>query len=218
MRKDAEDEELSRSSRAALFLAQGLFHLIARTWRFRVLNGGAIRELREREPAVIFSLWHGQLLPLLWWHRNQGVKILISEHRDGEIVARTAQSLGYGLIRGSTTHGANRALITLVRELEAGHDVAITPDGPRGPAETYAPGALVAAQRTQAYIIPVAASASRSWRLKSWDRFMIPKPFARVTVAYGEPSRVIADSPRLATEQAARFKTLMGEAVALASG
>jgi lysophospholipid acyltransferase (LPLAT)-like uncharacterized protein len=218
MRSDEGEEELSRSSRAVLFLAQGVFQLLARTWRFRVLNGGAIRALREQEPPVIFSLWHGQLLPLLWHHRNQGVKILISEHRDGEIVARTAQSLGYGLIRGSTTHGANRALITLVRELQAGHDVAITPDGPRGPAETYAPGALVAAQRTRAYIIPVAASASRSWRLNSWDRFMIPKPFARVTVAYAEPSQVIADSPRLATEQASRFKRLMGEAVALASG
>ena len=208
--------EMSRGSRLLLLVGQGVLRLLGHTWRFRVLNGDAIRSLRERERAVIFSLWHGQLLPLLWFHRNQGVKILISEHRDGEAVARTAQSLGYGLIRGSTTHGANRALITLVRELEAGNEVAITPDGPRGPAETYAPGALVAAQRTQSYIIPVGVSASRSWRLNSWDSFMIPKPFARVTVAYGSASRVIADSARLATEQAPHFERLMGEAVALA--
>jgi lysophospholipid acyltransferase (LPLAT)-like uncharacterized protein len=215
---DAEGEELSRGSRLLLMLGQFLLHALARTWRFRVVNGDAIRALRERERAVIFSLWHGQLLPLLWFHRHQGVKILISEHRDGEVVARTAQSLGYGLIRGSTTRGANRALISLVRELEAGTEVAITPDGPRGPARTFAPGALVAAQRTQSYIIPVGVSASRSWRLKSWDRFMIPKPFARVTIAYAEPSKVIAESARLATAQAAQFERLMGEAVALAGG
>jgi lysophospholipid acyltransferase (LPLAT)-like uncharacterized protein len=215
---DAEGEELSRGSRLLLMLGQFLLLALARTWRFRVVNGDAIRALRERERAVIFSLWHGQLLPLLWFHRHQGVKILISEHRDGEVVARTAQSLGYGLIRGSTTRGANRALISLVRELEAGTEVAITPDGPRGPARTFAPGALVAAQRTQSYIIPVGVSASRSWRLKSWDRFMIPKPFARVTIAYAEPSKVIAESARLATAQAAQFERLMGEAVALAGG
>jgi lysophospholipid acyltransferase (LPLAT)-like uncharacterized protein len=215
---DAEGEELSRGSRLLLMLGQFLLHALARTWRFRVVNGDAIRALRERERAVIFSLWHGQLLPLLWFHRHQGVKILISEHRDGEVVARTAQSLGYGLIRGSTTRGANRALISLVRELEAGTEVAITPDGPRGPARTFAPGALVAAQRTQSYIIPVGVSASRSWKLKSWDHFMIPKPFARVTIAYGEPSKVIAESARLATAQAAQFERLMGEAVALAGG
>lgn len=214
----AERDELTRGSRFALLLGQRLLHILGRTWRFRVVNGEAIRALRKRERAVIFSLWHGQLLPLLWYHRNQGVKILISEHRDGEVVARTAQSLGYGLIRGSTTHGGNRALITLVRELEAGHEVAITPDGPRGPAGTFAPGALVAAQRTQSYIIPVGVSASRTWRLKSWDRFMIPKPFALITIAYGEASQVIAESARLATEQTSRFERLMSEAVSLAGG
>jgi lysophospholipid acyltransferase (LPLAT)-like uncharacterized protein len=76
----------------------------------------------------------------------------------------------------------------------------------------------VAAPRTQSYIIPVGVSASRSWKLKSWDHFMIPKPFARVTIAYGEPSKVIAESARLATAQAAQFERLMGEAVALAGG
>ena len=90
-----------------------------------------------RGNTFIFALWHGQLLPLLWHHREEGVLVLISEHRDGELVARTAQSLGYGLIRGSSTRGAERALISLVRELQAGHEVAITPDGPRGPARDF---------------------------------------------------------------------------------
>ncbi len=144
--------------------------------------------------------------------------VLISEHRDGELVARAAQSLGYGLIRGSSTHGAERALISLVRELQSGHEVAITPDGPRGPSRTFAPGALIAAQRSDTFILPVAASADRAWRLRSWDRFMIPKPFAHVTVAYGTPTKVLATTSRSAAKEGGRFERLLNEAVELAGG
>jgi lysophospholipid acyltransferase (LPLAT)-like uncharacterized protein len=211
-------ESLSLRSRAVLFLGRGFLQLLARTWRIRVVNDIYVRDLRHAGHAFIFSLWHGQLLPLLWHHRDEGVVILISEHRDGELVARAAESLGYGLIRGSSTRGADRALISLVRELQAGHEVAITPDGPRGPAATFAPGALVAAQRSDSFILPVAASADRAWRLRSWDRFMIPKPFARITVAYGAPTKVLATTSRAAAEEGPRFERLMNEAVGIAGG
>jgi lysophospholipid acyltransferase (LPLAT)-like uncharacterized protein len=202
--------------RAALLAGRGFLNVLARTWRIRVVNGDNVVKLRASELPFIFALWHGQLLPLLWHHRDEGVKILISEHKDGEMVARAAESLGYGLIRGSSTRGADRALISLVRELQAGREVAITPDGPKGPAGTFAPGALIAAQRSGSFILPVAASASSSWRLKSWDRFMIPKPFARVTVAYGPPTKVLATNPRAALEEAPRFERLLSDAVGLA--
>ena len=138
-----ERESLPWRERLTVLVGGGFLRLLASTWRFRVVNGDAVRTLRSSGLPFIFSLWHGQLLPLLWHHRDEGVMVLISEHRDGELVARTAESLGYGLIRGSTTRGADRALISLVRELQSGHEVAITPDGPRGPAGTFAPGALV---------------------------------------------------------------------------
>jgi len=211
-------ESLSWRSRVLLLMGRSFLQMLGRTWRIRVVNGAFLRDLRRTERPFIFALWHGHLLPLLWHHRGQGVKVLISEHRDGELVARTAESLGYGLIRGSTTRGADRALISLVRELQAGHEVAITPDGPRGPAATFAPGALVAAQRSDSFILPVAASADRAWRLRSWDRFMIPKPFARVTVAYGTPTKVLAASARAAAEEAPRFERLMTEAIGIAGG
>lgn len=208
-----ERESLPWRERAALLVGSGFLRMLGRTWRFRVVNGDAVRNLRSSERSFIFALWHGHLLPLLWFHRDQGVTVLISEHKDGELAARATEALGYGLIRGSTTHGGGRALISLVRELESGHEVAITPDGPRGPARKFAPGALVAAQRSDSFILPVAISASRSWRLRSWDRFMIPKPFARVTVAYGEPTKVLATNPRAAAEEAPRFERLMSDAV-----
>ncbi|MGH7652180.1 MAG: lysophospholipid acyltransferase family protein [Gemmatimonadaceae bacterium] len=182
------------------------------------MNGASLSQLKNSGGPFIYALWHGHLLPLLWYHRDQGVVVLISEHRDGELVARAAESLGYGLIRGSTTSGANRALLSLVRELRSGHAIAITPDGPRGPAETFAPGALVAAHRADCYILPVAISAARAWRLGSWDRFMIPKPFARVTIAYGEPSKVLATDARSAAAEAPRFERLMRDVVETAHG
>jgi lysophospholipid acyltransferase (LPLAT)-like uncharacterized protein len=213
-----DGEILPWRERFTLLAGRGFLHLLARTWRFRVVNGEAVRNLRSSRRPFIFALWHGHLLPLLWHHRGEGVMVLISEHRDGELVARAATSLGYGLIRGSTTRGADRALISLVRELQSGHEVAITPDGPRGPAEKFAPGALVAAQRADTFILPVVVSASRSWRLRSWDRFMIPKPFARVTVAYGPPTKVMATNPRAAADEGPRFERLMSDAMVLAGG
>jgi len=211
-----ESEVFPWRSKAALFFGRGVLWVLARTWRFRLVNGAAVRDLRAAKQAFIYSLWHGDLLPLLWYHREQGVAVLISEHRDGELVARAASSLGFNLIRGSTTHGANRALISIVRELQAGREVAITPDGPRGPAGKFAPGALIAAQRSNSPILPVVAVADRAWRLKSWDRFMIPKPFARVTISYGPPTRVEASTPRAAAEEGVRFEALMGEALRMA--
>ena len=183
-----------------------VLRLLAATWRVREIDGERIRKpLRERRPFVpVF--WHGQMLPLLWWHRHRGIAILISEHGDGEIIARVARRLGYGLVRGSSSRGAERALLESIRVASSGTAVAFTPDGPRGPVHSFAPGALLVSHRARAPILPIAASASRAWRLRSWDGFMIPKPFARVTVAYGEPEVVEAASARDAAAQAPRFQ------------
>jgi lysophospholipid acyltransferase (LPLAT)-like uncharacterized protein len=140
------------------------------------------------------------MLPLMYHHRDQGVAILISEHSDGEIIARIAASLGYRPIRGSTSRGAARALLGLGRVLTDGGLLAITPDGPRGPAKSYAPGAAVVAHRTRVPVIGAAASAKWPWRLKTWDRFLIPLPFSVVRVAYSDPVRIEAADLREAAE------------------
>ena len=186
-----------------------LIRMLGMTWRVRVVNGETVGAVRAAGQRVIFTLWHGELLPLLWAHRGQGIAVVISEHRDGEIIARIAESLGYRTVRGSTSRGGSRALIGLMRELDAGHDAAVTPDGPRGPAHVFAPGAAIAAQRTGVPLLPVRCMATRAWRLKSWDRFMIPKPFARVDISYGELTPVIAGTPREAAEQAAGLQAIL---------
>jgi lysophospholipid acyltransferase (LPLAT)-like uncharacterized protein len=146
-------------------------------------------------------------------HRGQSVAVLVSAHRDGEIVARIAERLGMRTVRGSTTRGAARALLGVVRELEEGREVAVTPDGPRGPAKKFASGALVAAHRARAPIIGIGVSARRAWRLRSWDRFMIPTPFTRVDVVYSEPTLVHASSPREAETEAPRFEALLADII-----
>jgi lysophospholipid acyltransferase (LPLAT)-like uncharacterized protein len=205
-----------RRARLTAFAGRALLRALAATWRIRIRNREATDELRAGGTPIVFAFWHGDMLPLLWQHRDEGVAILISSHRDGEIIARTAQSFGFRTVRGSSSRGAGRALLGLVRELEAGREVAVTPDGPRGPAGRFAPGALVAAHRAGCPIVPVAVHAASAWRLKSWDRFLIPKPFTRVTVAYGPPTWVQASSARDASEEARRFETLLADAGALA--
>ena len=203
------EDNLSFSARMAVVAGGLALRTLASTWRYRIIGGEVIERLRANNTAFIFSLWHGQLLPLIWHHRGERVAILVSEHKDGELIARLAKSIGYRLIRGSTSRGGERALLALAKDLRAGGEVAVTPDGPRGPARSYAPGALIAAQLSGAPIVPIAAHADSAWRLSSWDAFLIPKPFALVTVAYGEPTRVVADSSRVAAAEAPSFQKLM---------
>jgi hypothetical protein len=190
---------------------------LASTWRIRVIGDEGLNAERAAARPVVFVLWHGQMLPLLYQHRNQGVRILISDHRDGELIARTAIALGFGTVRGSSSRGAGRALLGLVRAVESGSDIAVTPDGPRGPAKSFAPGALVVAQRTGARIVPVTAVAKSAWHLRSWDRFIIPKPFARVVISYGPMTAVSAPDVRDAAGEAEHFQRIMEDAERVAT-
>jgi lysophospholipid acyltransferase (LPLAT)-like uncharacterized protein len=195
-----------------------VIRLLAWTWRIRMVNPEAVAGLRAANAPYVFACWHGQMLPLLWAHRGQGIAILVSEHRDGEIITRIARTIGFNAVRGSTSRGAGRALLGLVAELQRGRPVAVTPDGPRGPAGTFAPGALVAAQRAGVPLLTVGAHASSAWRLKSWDRFLIPKPFARINVAYGGPEQVAGKSPRDAAAEVPRFQALLEQTLERARG
>ena len=205
---------LSEATRVALIsrLGSWLVRLLGLTWRFEVTHDRAVRAARREKKPVVFSLWHGEMLPLLYRHRNEGAAVMVSEHRDGEIIARVAMAMGFRTVRGSTFNGAARALIAACRQIEQGHDVAITPDGPRGPAKSFAPGALAIAQRSGAPLIAVAMDARRAWRLNSWDGFVIPKPFATVRIAYGDATAIIADSAREAAAQTQLGASLMAEA------
>ena len=181
---------LKLSPAAARIMAGPIIRLLALSWRIGVVHEERWRAVVAAKRPVVFLLWHEALLPLLWQHRNQGIAIVVSEARDGQYLADFATSLGYRLVRGSSTRGGARALLGAVRELQAGTPVAFTPDGPRGPRRELKPGVVAAAQRGAGVIVPLHVEADRAWRLHSWDRFVIPKPFARVRISYGRPFEV----------------------------
>jgi lysophospholipid acyltransferase (LPLAT)-like uncharacterized protein len=207
-----DDDRRERRIARVVRFGYWLIRLLGATWRIRVRNDGELRQRRATHEPVIFSLWHGHLLPLLYHHRHQGVAVLISEHGDGEIIARIAVRLGYRTVRGSTSRGAARALLAMVREVEQGHDLAITPDGPRGPARSIAPGTLIVAQRSGAPILPIVAGVRRAWRLKCWDGFVIPHPFARIDVTYAPLLFVDRAGGREAIEDTSRLRDGMEQA------
>jgi hypothetical protein len=172
--------------------------LLGASWRIQVVHEERWRNLYRAGRPHVFLLWHEALLPLLWQHRDQGIAIVVSEARDGQYLSDLAATLGYGAVRGSSTRGGARALLGAVRELRAGGSVAFTPDGPRGPRRQLKPGVVAAAQRGGGVIVPIHAEADRAWRLHSWDRFMIPKPLARVRITYGRPFEVAEGEQGLA--------------------
>lgn len=179
----------------ALVVPLGLA-LVRLVWRWsRVVSVTGVEHIRtalERAPSFIPVCWHQQQLfcvKLLLEQRAAGVKLgfLISPSVDGEIGARVVRALGASVIRGSSSHTGARALRDYYQALaHEGVSPGITPDGPRGPARKFKPGAVLLAQMAQRPIIPIAYAATRAWRIQ-WDGFVIPKPGARVAVAVGEP-------------------------------
>lgn len=152
---------------------------------------------RAGEP-VIYAVWHGRilLLPLLYgWRR---ARVLASRSRDGELVTRFVRRFGLEVVRGSSSRGGAQALRLLARSLKQGRDVVVVPDGPKGPPETVKPGIVALARLSGAAIVPLSVGASSEWRLRSWDGFRIPRPFARCVARFGDPISV----PRLADRAA----------------
>ncbi|NNK49796.1 MAG: lysophospholipid acyltransferase family protein [Gemmatimonadetes bacterium] len=179
---------------AAQYMGPAFLLALGRSWRFREIDlAGAPVADRYRAGASIHALWHSQQLPLTLRHRKENIAVIVSQHRDGEIIARMVQGIGYRTIRGSSTRGGSRALQEFARAASEGHPLAITTDGPQGPARQCKPGAVLAAARTGYPIVPAGAAAVRGWTFNSWDRFVVPKPGSIVYLAYGDPISVPTD-------------------------
>lgn len=159
---------------------------------------------------LIYSIWHSRLLIPIYTHRNRDIHAMVSQSRDGELITRFAGRFGYGTVRGSSSRGGVRALVGMKRIVEHGLDTAFTPDGPRGPRQQVQGGVIALARIAGAPIVPAGIACSHCFELKSWDRFVVPKPFGRIAVTIGEPMRVDADADADAAriELQARMDTL----------
>ncbi len=136
------------------------------------------------DEKFIMACWHGELLMIPYaytrYRKNPHVKLLISEHFDGNLIAKTLNFFGFGTIRGSSTRGGAKALIESIKEIKNGYDLGITPDGPKGPRHEIHDGIVVMAQKAKVKIVLVEIKPTKFWQLKSWDKFVIPKPFGTI--------------------------------------
>lgn len=178
------------------FLGAALLRGLRATWRVRETPRDFVRARRAARggpPGTIYVQWHSRILLSASTQSRRGLHVLVSRHGDGEYIARAIERLGFTTIRGSTTRGGAAALLELVRTLESGGDVAMTPDGPKGPRFQVQQGCVVAAMKARAPIVPVAFECSRAKRLRSWDRFLVPWPLVKVAIVAGDPIEVPAD-------------------------
>jgi lysophospholipid acyltransferase (LPLAT)-like uncharacterized protein len=180
----------------AALLGPILIRLYGLTWRVRWEGVDNLKEARSLCGQVLFCFWHSRLLGLCYTHRYRNIGIMVSQSFDGEWIARLVQKLGYRVFRGSASKDGAKALLEMLKDKDG--DLALTVDGPRGPAQKVKAGAVTLAAHAGLPIVPIAYAAENAWRLKSWDRFILPKPFSRITVRYGRmiqiPSNMEADS------------------------
>ena len=171
----------------AAWLARIYIAALYATLRVRHLGAVSVSRLDQMKRHYILAFWHAHLLLMVYARYEKPMTVMISQHRDGEVIARAMELFGIDLARGSTTRGGSAALRAMLREAQKGNNLAFTPDGPRGPRRIVQPGVVAAARITGLPVIPVVISSERKRVLKSWDRMEIPRFFSRVIFAYGEP-------------------------------
>ncbi len=191
---------------------KAIIWLWSKSTRIKIVGDSDYWALRKAKRPVIFLIWHGKIFIVPYFFRRRGIMPLISPSRDGEIPARIMDGWGYKILRGSGSHVVKEAWLEMKKELQAGGEVIIVPDGPRGPDRKLKLGCIKLAAETGAALVPFSFSTSRKKVLKSWDRFLMFYPFSKVVAAYGKPLEI---RPGLTDEEMEterqRVETLMVE-------
>ena len=183
------------TSRLLGYLAGITMKIWSLTLRYNIDDQSRIVTPDLDSRPVIFALWHNRIftMPPIWQRtggKYRSVVVLTSASKDGTTLATAMEMFGVGAIRGSSSRRAISALIGMKKALREGYDVCVTPDGPKGPRYAVQPGLIKIAQATNTEIIPTHIKYGSAWRLKSWDRFVLPKPFSRVLVTFDKPHKV----------------------------
>ena len=177
------------------------------------------RQVWQAGRPVVLAFWHGRMVYFIHLYHRQRFTVLVSQSQDGEIISQILARFGVHTTRGSTSRGGTRALLEVVKRLRQGFHIGITPDGPRGPRYQVQPGIVMIAKKTGAPILP--ATYSAKWRtvFGSWDAFLLPLPFSRVVVVYGEPVYVPPDaSGALLQTKRSEVEARLQQITALADG
>jgi lysophospholipid acyltransferase (LPLAT)-like uncharacterized protein len=186
-----------RPARWLIAVGFRLLQLWVRTLRYEIDDRAGVIG-KPADENYIGALWHNRLLIFPFMLRrffsDRRGAALISASRDGELLADAIKRFGFDVVRGSSSRLGASAILQLTDVLASGRDVVITPDGPRGPAYELGPGIIFLAQKSGAAVVPINMEYSSCWRLKSWDRFILPRPFAKIRVIIGQPHRVRSTS------------------------
>lgn len=187
-------KKITKSSRfqsCICWVGAQYIRFVYKTSRWNVHNAHIPEDFWQNGKPFILAFWHGRLLLMPYsWPRNQPIHMLISAHRDGQLIAKTVGHFGIQTIEGSTSKGGATALRSMLKSLKAGQCVGITPDGPRGPRMHASAGIVTTAKMAGVPIIPCAFGTSKRKHARSWDRFLIAKPFSRGVFVWGEPIMV----------------------------
>ncbi len=183
---------------------------IAYSVRTKTVGEERVEKMIADGKGGIIATWHGTTMLPIFCCRHRGLWAIVSKSRDGELQNRLVQSRGFRTIRGSSGAQGLRAFLEAARRIREGAVIAITPDGPRGPACVVQPGTVLLAGRGGCDIIPVGVAIEPAWRLGSWDSHMIPKPFSKAVIVFGEPLRI--DECR-GDEETDAARVLIGEAM-----
>jgi len=182
-------------------------------YRYYIVDPTVDPNRPEYRGRYIYAFWHEMMLHPVYARRNHGIHMLVSRHGDGEYIAQVGKRMGFGTVRGSTNRGGVQAIRELMRQGKQ-FNLTITPDGPRGPRRQVQIGMIYVASRTGLPIVPIGFAFRRPWRINSWDRFAIPKPFSIATSVGGDPITVPKDLDRQGLE---RYRLKVQTAIAQAT-
>jgi len=196
---------VAAETRVLGFVIWLVLRLLRATTRFEVRGRERLEENWRNGRPMVFAFWHGRSIMLPFLYGGHGLYIMNSLHRDGEMITRALERFGLRATRGSSTRGAVSGTRALLRALGEGNDVALIPDGPRGPAAHAKGGVVELATMGHAPLFPVAFSARPSLRLTGWDRMMLPLPGARVICMVGEPIDTAGQAPGKQGREALRL-------------
>ncbi len=169
--------------------------LIGRSLRWQVFGRENYEAARQAGKSFIVTFWHREIFSAIWFWRKRGMAVMVSQNFDGEYIARIIKKHGYGVARGSSSRGASRVLVEMIRAMRNGREAAVTPDGPRGPRFVAKPGVVLIAKATGAAILCFHIVPLRAWVLrKTWDRTEIPHPFSPTAIFIAPPVVVPPDA------------------------
>jgi len=179
-----------------------LFKLFSKTYKIELQGDDVYHRLKRSDEPIIYAVAHGRMWGLIYYTLGRPITMLASQSRDGRLVTGVLHKLGYQVESGSSSRGGIKGLLSLIKHIKRGREIAVTVDGPRGPAFKVKPGVVLLASKAHASILPISYSASRSFVFnKSWDKFLLPLPFSKLTITYGNPVKVTDNIDKTQVDQ-----------------